>query len=121
MRRPIRRLMNGVVLGPEAVAFLVAALTMFSAPTEVAGQIITAGQVTFLNSCAYNLTVLANGRPLTRLEPSAQQSFAISSFTQGGANVVISYPNLDSARCPDCDLWTDLGGAPGTTQRAAWM
>ena len=100
---------------------LVAALAMLSAPGRAAGQTITAGQVTFLNSCAYNLTLLANGRPLARLNPGAQQSFAISSFTPGDANVVMPYPNLDSARCPDCDRWTDLGGPPGTTQREAWM
>ena len=52
---------------------------------KAAGQTITAGQVIFLNSCGYNLTLLANGRPLARLNPGAQQSFAISSFTPGGA------------------------------------
>ena len=99
---------------------LIAALALFAAPIEVAGQTPAAGQVTFLNSCADNLTVLVNGKALTQLQPGAQQSFAISFFTQGGANVIIPYPNL-GARCPTCDGWTDLGGPPGTTRRAAWM
>jgi hypothetical protein len=100
---------------------LLAVFAMTVAPTAVAGQTVTAGQVTFLNSCAVSLTLLSNGRPLARLDPRAQRSFAITSFTQGGANVVIPYPNLDSARCPNCDGWTDLGGPPDTVQRAAWM
>jgi hypothetical protein len=121
MRRAIGWLADVVIRGPQTGSLLLAALALFFDPGGVEAQTVTAGQVTFLNSCASSVTLLMNGRQLARLDPKAQQSFAISSFLQGSANVVITYPNLDSARCPDCDRWTDLGGPPGTTQREAWM
>ncbi|HXJ83356.1 MAG TPA: hypothetical protein VMS64_32310 [Candidatus Methylomirabilis sp.] len=92
-----------------------------AAPGHVTAQTITPGQVIFVNSCSVGVTLLKNGTPLAKLNPNGQQAFPVSSFTPGGANVVMSYPNLDSARCPDCDRWTDLGGPPGTVQREAWM
>jgi len=121
MKRTIDWLTDLVIRGAQTGVLLLAGLALLSEPGKAAGQTVTAGQVTFLNSCAYPLTLLTNGRQLVLLDPNAQQSLAISSFTRGGANVVITYPNLDGARCPNCDAWTDLGGPPGTTQRAAWM
>lgn len=53
--------------------FLLAAFAVTVAPTWVAGQIVMAGQVTFLNSCAVNFTLVSNGRPLARLGPNAGQ------------------------------------------------
>jgi len=94
-------------------------LVVIVAPLYCAGQ--TAGKVTFVNSCSYSLTLLNNGQQLAKLDPKGQITKDISSFVQGNANVIIVYPNLPTAQCPDCDKWTDLGGVPGTVQRAAWM
>jgi len=104
---------------PSTAALLLAGLTVVCATLYCAGQ--TAGKVTFVNSCSYSLTLLNNGQQLAKLEPNGQISKDISSFVQGGANVVIVYPNPPTAQCPDCDKWTDLGGVPGTVQREAWM
>jgi hypothetical protein len=52
-----------------------------------------------------------------------QVSVPVSSFNQGGQNVVMPYPNTTAAQCPAayCDGWTALGGPPGTTQRQGFM
>jgi len=121
MRRAIGSLTDVLKLTARAGAFLIALLAALCAPRAAASQTITPGQVVFLNSCAVPLTVFANRTLLARLNPGAQQSFAMSSVPAGSANVIISYPNLDTAKCADCDRWTDLGGPPGTTQREAWM
>ncbi len=81
----------------------------------------SAGKVTFTNSCSYGLTLLSNGQKIGTLPASGQMTKGIASFTSGGANVIIAYPNVPSGQCPKCDQWTDLGGAPGTVQREAWM
>jgi hypothetical protein len=81
----------------------------------------TAGQVTFVNSCKYSLTVNSTGPQVGRLDPGAQKSIPIAAFNQGGQNRFIVYPNLASNQCPNCDGWTDLGGPPGSTQREGWM
>ena len=94
-------------------------LVVIVAPLYCAGQ--TAGKVTFVNSCSYSLTLLNNGQQLAKMDPKGQITKDISSFVQGNANVIIVYPNLPTAQCPDCDKWTDLDGVPGTVQRAAWM
>jgi len=120
MRQAIGRWIRDLIdtTGVSAVALAWAALCV---ATTAAGQTITPGQIIILNSCGTSLTVLSNGRQLARIEPGGQHSVAISTFPPGSANVIIPYPNLDSARCPNCDNWTDLGGVPGTVQRAAWM
>ncbi len=82
----------------------------------------TAGTVTFTNSCAYSLTLLSNGQKIgTLAAKNGKMNKPISSFINAGANVIMAYPNLGAGQFPDCDKWTDLGGAPGTTQREAWM
>ena len=80
-----------------------------------------AGQVKFINSCKYSLTVNSTGPQIGTLAPGAQKSIAMSSFNQGGQNRIIVYPNLADNQCPSCDGWTDLGGPPGTKQREGWM
>jgi hypothetical protein len=86
---------------------------------------ITAGQVTFVNNCAVSLTLKSTGGPQlgTLAANGGQTSVAVSSFNQGGANVVMPYPNTSAAQCPAayCDGWTALGGPPGTTQRQGFM
>jgi hypothetical protein len=94
-------------------------LSMLCVWLPAAGQ--TAGQVTFVNSCKYGLTLYSSGPSLGTLAPGGVKSIAISAFRQGGANVIIPYPNLTDQQCPNCDGWTDLGGPPGTKQRAGWM
>ncbi len=119
MSRAITQLMNRIMLGKTAVAVLVTCLVVLYGPSSCAGQ--DAGQVKFVNSCKYNLTLLSNGQPLARLDPGGQKSVAISSFNAGAAYNIIAYPNLANNQCPDCDKWTALGGAPGTIQRQGWM
>jgi hypothetical protein len=86
---------------------------------EAAGQ--TAGQVTFVNSCQFSLTLNSSGPPLGTLAAGEKKAIPIAAFLQGGANGIIPYPNLSDNQCPNCDGWTDLGGPPGTTQREGWM
>ena len=102
-----------------AITFLFASLVVIGVSTNCAGQ--DAGQVKFVNSCKYSLTFNSTGPQLGTLAPGAQKSVPIASFNQGGQNRIIAYPNLADNQCPNCDGWTDLGGAPGTTQRQGWM
>ena len=110
---------NRVASGKIAVAFWVVGLVVICIPSIGAGQ--DAGQVKFVNSCKYSLTLNSTGPQLGTLAARGQKSVAISSFNQGGQNRIIAYPNLTDAQCPNCDGWTDLGGAPGTIQREGWM
>jgi len=125
MRRVIESSRKVANVRAYAGALLIAIVVALYSPGGVAGQAITPGHVILLNSCAVPLKVFSNGKLLASLNAGAQQPVAMSSFPAGSANVVIPYPNLDPsltpARCPDCDRWTDLGGPPGTAQRAAWM
>jgi hypothetical protein len=94
------------------------------APAPAPSPTIAAGMVTFVNDCSVSLTLLSNGSSLGTLsEGGGQLAMAISSFAQGGPNVVMPYPNTTSAQCPNsyCDGWTALGGAPGTKQREGYM
>ncbi|MGC2109809.1 MAG: hypothetical protein WA655_09845 [Candidatus Korobacteraceae bacterium] len=102
-----------------AIAILIAGLVVLSLPTICAAQ--DAGQVKFVNSCKYSLTFNSTGPQIGTLAPGGSKSIPISSFNQGGQNRFIPYPNLQDNQCPNCDGWTDLGGAPGTTQREGWM
>jgi len=93
-------------------------------PPGVGAPTITAGQVQFLNSCAVSLTLFSNGSSLGILSASGgSMSIPIAQFNQGGANIVMPYPNVSSTQCPAayCDGWTDLGGTPGTKQREGYM
>jgi len=101
------------------IAFCILALCLLCISLQAAGQ--TAGHVTFVNLCKYSLTLNSSGPPLGTLAPGEHKSIAISAFKQGGANLVIPYPNLSDQQCPNCDGWTDLGGPPGTKQREGWM
>src|SRR5262247_656622 len=121
MRQTAGRRIGSLIDTATVSALAVAVAALRATAGTATGQTITPGQIIFVNSCGTSLTLLANGKPLARLDPGGQRSVAISTFPAGSANVVISYPNLDSARCPNCDSWTDLGGVPGTVQRAAWM
>jgi hypothetical protein len=88
------------------------------------GPAIQAGFVTFVNSCAVNLSFHSSGPSIGTLTANGgSTSVAISSFNQGGQNVIIPYPDTTAAQCPAayCDGWTALGGAPGTTQREGFM
>lgn len=85
---------------------------------------IVAGQVTFVNNCAVNLSLQSNGKHLGTLTKNGGSiEIAVSAFVQGGANVVLPYPDTTTAQCPAafCDGWTALGGAPGATQREGFM
>ncbi len=99
---------------------------------ELIGAVpITAGQVTFVNSCAMPLTLWSSIEGLTLGSLAAkgapkqkdQISVPITAFNPGGQNVVIPYPNLTVAQCSAsyCDEWTALGGLPGTIQRKGFM
>ena len=103
--------------GSIAIALL--GLVVVSLSMACAGQ--TAGQVKFVNSCKYSLTVNSTGPQIAKLGAGESKSIPISSFNQGGQNRIIVYPNLSDNQCPNCDGWTDLGGAPGTKQREGWM
>lgn len=103
----------------SALACLVAGAAVACMPLRSAAQ--DAGQVKFVNSCKYSLTVNSTGPQLGTLAAGGQKSVAISSFNQGGQNRIIVYPNLPDNQCPNCDGWTDLGGPPGTKQREGWM
>lgn len=85
---------------------------------------ITAGQVIFYNNCAFPVTLFMNGTSQGQIaKGGGQLSLAVSSLTQGGANVFMPYPDLTDEQCPAayCDGWTDLGGTPGTVQREGFM
>ena len=110
-----RRTANATFCGGIFLTLLVS----IAAPQLCAGQ--DAGQVNFVNSCKYSLTVNSTGPQIGTLAPGAQKSIAVSSFNQGGQNRIIVYPNLADNQCPNCDGWTDLGEAPGTKQREGWM
>jgi hypothetical protein len=103
----------------NAVAILILGLVVLSLSSMPAAQ--TAGQVTFVNSCSFQLLFHTNGPSIGPLAAGAKQSVAVSSFNQGGANVIMVAPRLSENQCPSCDGWTDLGGPPGTTQREGWM
>src|SRR5450631_2502283 len=110
---------NGTAIANIAITCLVVGLVVISVSRDCAGQ--TAGQVNFVNSCKYSLTLNSTGPQLGTLAAGAQKSVPMSSFNQGGQNRIIAYPNLTDNQCPSCDGWTDLGGPPGTTQREGWM
>ena len=81
-------------------------------------------QVDFVNRCSKPLTLVkAGGTPtvLATLQPGKTFSMPISAMNQRGANLIIPYPDLTAAQCPDCDGWTALGGPPGTVQREGFM
>ena len=84
---------------------------------------ITAGQVTFFNHCAADLTLRSSGPALGSLASGRALSVPISAFNAGAQNAVIAYPNLSADQCSVdfCDGWTALGGVPGTVQRAGFM
>jgi len=85
---------------------------------------ITAGNVTFVNHCAVALSFHSSGPAIETLDANGGNvAIAISSFSSGGANVVMPYPVLNESQCPNdyCDGWTELGGAPGTKQREGFM
>jgi len=103
--------------GTIAIALL--GLVVLSLSFTCAGQ--TAGQVKFVNSCKYSLTLDSTGPQIGKLGVGENKSTPISSFNQGGQNRFIPYPNLQDNQCPTCDGWTDLGGPPGTKQREGWM
>jgi hypothetical protein len=103
----------------NAIALFVLILVLCSLASISAAQ--DAGQVKFVNSCKYSLTFNSTGPQIGTLAPGASKSIPISSFNQGGQNRIIPYPNLPDNMCPNCDGWTDLGGAPGTRQREGWM
>jgi len=93
------------------------------APAPGAPQ-ITAGQVTFVNSCAVGLTVRSSGPAIGTLAANGGTvSVAVASFNQGAQNVIMPYPDTSPAQCPAayCDGWTALGGTPGTVQREGFM
>ena len=119
MNRAVTLWKNRVAGGKIAIALLVLGLVVPSVPLFCAGQ--DAGQVKFVNSCKYSLTFNSTGPQIGTLAAGGQKSIAIASFNQGGQNRIIVYPNLADNQCPNCDGWTDLGGPPGTTQRAGWM
>ena len=96
-----------------------AGLFLLGVPLDAAGQ--TPGQVTFVNSCQYSLTINSTGPQIGTLAAGAQKSIAITAFNKGGANRIIPYPNLADNQCPNCDDWTALGGPPGTKQREGYM
>ena len=111
---------NSVFNRTRMSAFVMSGLAFLLMSPKCNGQ--AAGTVTFTNSCAYSLTLVSNGQKIgTLAAKNGKMNKAISSFTQAGANVVMVYPNLGAGQVPDCDKWTDLGGAPGTIQREAWM
>jgi len=88
------------------------------------GTSIQAGFVTFVNSCAVDLSFHSSGPSIGTLAANGgSTSIAVTSFNQGAQNVIIPYPDTSAAQCPAayCDGWTALGGAPGTTQREGYM
>ncbi len=111
----------GAARAVRAAALLTFGLMVWAAPVQRAEAQIAAGTVTFKNSCAYGLTLYSTGPGLGPLAANGSTSVGISAFNQGGQNLVIPYPNLTAAQCPDCDDWTALGGVPGTVQRTGSM
>jgi len=94
------------------------------APSPAPTSTITAGQVTFLNSCAVSLSFKSSGPAVEMLAANGGTvSIPVASFNQGGQNVIMPYPDTSASQCPAafCDGWTALGGAPGTTQREGFM
>lgn len=93
-------------------------------PDDTVGPTITAGNVTFLNSCAVPLSFHSSGPAIGTLSANGGSvTIPVSQFNQGGQNVVIPYPDTSATQCPAayCDGWTALGGAPGTVQREGSM
>jgi hypothetical protein len=91
---------------------------------DVGGPAISAGNVTFVNSCAVSLSFHSSGPAIGTLSANGGTvTIPISQFNQGGQNVIIPYPNTSAAQCPAayCDGWTALGGTPGTVQRDGAM
>ena len=119
MNRSIAALIADVFGSLGATTCRVLVLCLLCVSLEAAGQ--TAGKVTFVNACKFNLTFFSSGPAIGTLPPGGRKSIAISAFRPGGANVVIPYPDLSNQQCPNCDGWTALGGVPGTEQRAGWM
>ena len=111
----------GAARAVRAAALLTFGLMMWAVPLQRAEAQIAAGTVTFKNSCTYGLTLYSTGPGLGPLAANGSTSVGISAFNQGGQNLVIPYPNLTAAQCPDCDDWTALGGVPGTVQRKGFM
>lgn len=110
---------NRVAATKIATALLLLGLAVVSLPLTCAGQ--TAGQVKFVNSCNYPLDFNSTGPQIGTLQPGGSKSIPFASFNQGGQNRIIPYPDLQDNQCPNCDDWTDLGGAPGAKQREGWM
>ncbi len=120
MRFPLVLSANSVSNRNRVSTFVMSGLVLLLLSPKSFSQ--AAGTVTLVNSCAYELTVLSNGQKIgTLTAKSGKMTKPISSFAQAGANVVMVYPNLGAGQFPDCDKWTDLGGAPGAKQREAWM
>ncbi len=95
-------------IAPGKIAMaLLAGWVVVSIPLQGAGQ--DAGQVKFVNSCKYSLTLNSTGPQLGTLAAGGQKSVPIPSFNQGGQNRIIAYPNLSDNQCPNCDGWTRLG------------
>jgi hypothetical protein len=93
-------------------------------PTPIPTPTIAAGNVTFVNYCSVSLTIYSTGPTIgTLAADGGTTTIPVSSFNQGGQNVIIPYPNTSNAECPAsyCDGWTDLGGVPGTLQREGFM
>lgn len=93
-------------------------------PTPAPTPTITAGNVTFINSCSVSLTLYSTGPSIGTLAANGGTvTIPVSSFNQGGQNLIIPYPNTTDQECApsSCDAWTDLGGVPGTVQREGYM
>jgi len=120
MNRAVTLLRNRVASGKIAIALLVAGFVVLSFPWFCAGQ--GAGQVKLVNSCKYSLYLLIQlARRLVLCPRVAKNQSPFHLYNQRGQNRIIAYPNLADSQCPNSDGWTDLGGPPGTTQRAGWM
>jgi len=119
MNKAVASSASGTAITKVAITCLVVGIVVISVSRTCAGQ--DAGQVKIVNACKYSLSFNSTGPQIGTLAPGAQKSIPIASFNQGGQNRIIAYPNLADNQCPNCDGWTDLGGAPGTIQREGWM
>ncbi|MBY0275383.1 hypothetical protein K2Z84_08580 [Candidatus Binatia bacterium] len=93
-------------------------------PTPAPTPAITAGNVIFVNYCLMDLTIYSTGPSIGTLAANGGTvTIPVSSFNQGGQNLIIPYPDTTTGECPAsyCDGWTDLGGTPGTVQREGYM
>ena len=81
---------------------------------------ITAGQVTFLNSCAVSLTLQSSGPALGTLAASGGTvSVAVSAFNQGAQNVIMPYPNTSASQCPAATATAGPRSAARPARRSA--